>query len=1393
MRKHIESLMKGILLCTLISLFFASSVYAQNFKIKKFLEGKKLIPQGRLAGERDVDLTLNEGYDSEEFPHNCAGGFDFLPNGDVIAIEYDWMYLPDIFIFDANGDGIPATPQIIGSLVSGYYGSFIKVSPDGDYALFGSTAMQGDPHYIEKIDLSDYSITQVVQLQGNFDLAFIDNEQVLISANADWNPATPNCIHYLDINHPDEMRVIASIDDTPSGPLELNDAGDLYYMKSTNIYPAPPDSHHLFKFTAPQIYGAVNQGVVLSEGDSQIDIIFDTGYGIAINSFNDLFVSDLMGHICKVNEGDGTKSEFCTTVEGGFSHMAFYKSRNFFNPYQNSPSKLAVAFSDLYYATHALIALSPESDDSFADEVLDFSPGLGGEGDTQNILGTPVGGGTYAPGGTIISLGDRDNPDSNSPATVDLRFHYPILDDTQNLYGLDLIVFGNAFWAENDPHNRFTEPALIEISKDLNHNGIADDEWFLILPNILPADLGPLDPVEYYTMTLRNYGEYSPVLMLGDINGDNIVEIPDMNPEDFYTVPDRLCYEGDEPSYLVDAYSGGGDASDLREAVVQSSPGVPLVDAFGHMHYVYLDKVDFVRLRDARNGDFHNPNPPLGMVTSEIDAVSDAEKNLRGLTISVNTVAELETALNTAVQGDEIVLEPGIYQVDSTLVMPLGVSIKGNEGLWTVNYGDDDVVIDGDNLIAGVPVISLIDTTGNYSYEQGYEISGIHFNNCSVAIYVEDMYPAIQNNVFEDTLQALSLINCQDERIVIRNNIFGHKVSSSAEVGIEADNTNLAVTHNDFVNFTEQAVLLRNACEVYLRDNIFAGNEIGLSEEDPGYIYGHYNVFYNNTVNYNFSVGTIENNILEDPSFALAAQGDYRLTVDSPVRAQGMGGADPGVYDGTNFYPFDIAMGYYLNLNKFPWYQSIAPEQQYSGAAVAKMWLSYLWWDNTVYEEPPEYPETQQWLYDYGHSENYDCNTGLQRLDTQGLWHTIQTLDPAWDPYHYNFGIHNEDTVEEGLDVICHWIAYPAGGGSANPNGFGVDGYPVHVPAAVTTGGNYDNWMAIRGIRTSENPWETDDYGIFGFWVNDPSSSGIGANRYSTINQWTENYYFNLTNINVDDPGYNKWVSILEPPEHQAEVKLITSKARFKKTIKPVLMEKVVLVNGIDEMVLVEQIEDKESLDIVQTAIDGVSEELIPYDLEFTKIFANAVAAEPLLVKNEGDNYYLVPFNIPIDESESMLSAIQHAALQKRKKPIEIQKFEKGNLQLIKLVNEKVVTESVYVDPREVDKNRTLVVIIVDAQDGSFKEASWIANPMEYLPISLEEALKIVSDNIEGLSNKMGENDKYRKLYERQKSSINEAIIELIYIDSNPYYPSWKVTIGSEIYIINQQGELSIL
>ncbi|MEM4205023.1 MAG: hypothetical protein QXS54_13225 [Candidatus Methanomethylicaceae archaeon] len=228
-----------------------------------------------------------------------------------------------------------------------------------------------------------------------------------------------------------------------------------------------------------------------------------------------------------------------------------------------------------------------------------------------NTLDVPL----YGPLSSIVTLGDG--------GSITLRFDEDVTDDPRNPYGLDFIVFSNAFFVGGAPDERCQELAFVEISP----NGI---DWYLILPSKLPSELVmpqrlPNGYVRGDTgnsrTAVRGYAEYTPTVALPQV----------LNPsggitrtnEELYTVPDRPSLPGRKSSAYdldFDWVSGGGDAFDIADAVVESAPGVPARDAQGNVIYANLSSFRFVRITDALVGDQW---PNGDEISAEIDAVAD--------------------------------------------------------------------------------------------------------------------------------------------------------------------------------------------------------------------------------------------------------------------------------------------------------------------------------------------------------------------------------------------------------------------------------------------------------------------------------------------------------------------------------------------------------------------------------------------------------------------------------------------------------------------------------------------------------------------------------------------------------------------------------------------------
>lgn len=292
----------------------------------------------------------------------------------------------------------------------------------------------------------------------------------------------------------------------------------------------------------------------------------------------------------------------------------------------------------------ALLTLSTSAPASpFATRVLSYDPAPGQfvQNSTFNIpakaLGPPGsdGGLSAASNLKVVTLGGFGG-------SIVLGFDAPIWANRFNPHHMDFIVYGNSFFVAGDPTRRFAELGVIEVSRDVNANGQADDPWFLIPGSSLPptasqstklwsaAALNPLwippgrsgtwttiaytlpssllaSPILVNTSgttqeSVFGYADLMPTLLLGDTNADNIIDEPALDPDLFYTVPDDPFTIGVSPG------SGGGSAIRIAWAV-NSATGAA----------ANLPSIDFVRISTSADITFG----PLGEYSVELSAVAD--------------------------------------------------------------------------------------------------------------------------------------------------------------------------------------------------------------------------------------------------------------------------------------------------------------------------------------------------------------------------------------------------------------------------------------------------------------------------------------------------------------------------------------------------------------------------------------------------------------------------------------------------------------------------------------------------------------------------------------------------------------------------------------------------
>ncbi len=461
-------------------------------------------------------------------------------------------------------------------------------------------------------------------------------------------------------------------------------------------------------------------------------------------------------------------------------------------------------------------------------------------------------------------------------------------------------------------------------------------------------------------------------------------------------------------------------------------------------------------------------------------------------------------------------------------------------------------------------------------------------------------------------------------------------------------------------------------------------------------------------------------------------EGEYRATfsLDDPLRGDW---SDDYLENDEYQAEFTVLSGFILNLNDFPMYRarSYPPDynvSQMTGSAVAQMNLDYMWWNSTINPNgPPRWSINNGWgqddLYEYGHAEN--DNPGLEYLDARGLWYTIQNLDPSpYSEYGYNFGIYSSDIRADMLAQICLWINYTAG---RKP------GHPIHVPGAVPAYGDYSNWMSVRGIHTDVPAYPLPEaLEVRGFWVNDPYPStrgGIGENSYKMANEWNNTYYLP---INIPGDTYEgKYIAICEPPIAEDCDLTIKESMEYWNLEPPERKDGPSSLQQVDNNL------------VIHAAREGVQDQLLPYDDDFKVVFEQSFVGRPILIKNlveDKHDYYAVPFN-----------SIQ-----------TLQPIPRGS----------------QTPPQE---DITLIVVLIDATTGQFKEASWVHEPVTYLPLSKSDALDIVFEELIDLG------------YNPDELNTRKIDADLVYRDSTPYYPDWRIII-SELgltFYVNQEGIIS--
>ncbi len=478
-----------------------------------------------------------------------------------------------------------------------------------------------------------------------------------------------------------------------------------------------------------------------------------------------------------------------------------------------------------------------------------------------------------------------------------------------------------------------------------------------------------------------------------------------------------------------------------------------------------------------------------------------------------------------------------------------------------------------------------------------------------------------------------------------------------------------------------------------------------------------------------------------------------------------------------------LYLGWVLHLKDVPWYKK--EQAHYSGAATCKMILDYL------RQEDQTTGLAQDELYNYGHPLNLEENGALLELDAKAVDAVLGHFDKYdtpgnyydqrdgdGDPYHgYNYGIHthdpdsNAEAFNEYLRDIIHWIAYPVTVDywwldatlAARPNS----------PAAVPASGTYAHWVVVNGAVASadptpyprSDPWFTPEVVVYGFWLFDPAQEGIGEDVYVTASEAGNTYFLPLQ---TGDKYHGQYLQVAEPPEQESQAEISIAREQFNQST----------------LNLVKIAQDLDSLNkISQTSLTPFEQRMhsLKSHLYDTARVVN-LEQENVFPSLDTDLTHLFERSSSFEEKGgiSWSQIIEPQALT----DAEFKAAVEGSIarEFIKVEREDN-NSSYYIIPFDkYSKGQflTYAAIIIDGATGAFKQASWVKEPLTFVPIDKSKA--------EGLAQ-----EAYQQAYFGHPQSIESRLIwQPQGLSSSPFFPYWKVTIDNQTFYVTQDAKLTI-
>ncbi len=275
---------------------------------------------------------------------------------------------------------------------------------------------------------------------------------------------------------------------------------------------------------------------------------------------------------------------------------------------------------------------------NIANRLIEYKPAPGQHINMESI-GTPKAAEDMPSNiNSIVSLGSFGG-------YIVLGFEKPCANAQENPYGIDFTIFGNAFSGSS-------EPGVVWVMKDENHNGEADDTWY----EIKGSQHFQSETIENYNVTYFKT-DTRDVFWMDNAGSSGMIKANSYNTQEYYPnteyfptySPDSIAFDGTLLAPAIDSSNpnqfvikpfdfGYADAHPRKQGMdltvpdnpytseVEGAGGDPIdiswaVDGDGN--YVNLDSIHFIKIV---TGNLANVGW-LGEISTDISYIVDVEGN----------------------------------------------------------------------------------------------------------------------------------------------------------------------------------------------------------------------------------------------------------------------------------------------------------------------------------------------------------------------------------------------------------------------------------------------------------------------------------------------------------------------------------------------------------------------------------------------------------------------------------------------------------------------------------------------------------------------------------------------------------------------------------------------